>query len=368
MIFESLHKYNGKEDVPLSLTQIKQIAGRAGRYGMQRTTDTTEDETDAAAPDESPAPGGSVTTLHKADLPLLKALLPQPLPSITRATLDIPTVTIQAVSSLLAPETTFAELLEHVSQLAILPPKMTLTENRHRTQLSDIVEPLRGYLTLSEMETLSFAPVNQRDPRSVAVFEKVVSAYAKQGRVDLLECYTGSGLIKALEMVEMTLKTLPPLPPIEGIGRRLLTPPVIITSIPSLETLHKTLIMYIWLSFRYDVAFPDRPLAVEIKERVEVVLDQCLARLPGLRNKKTHERGAKNDGIVKQWRREHVGPTGVRREIDKKAVRFDRKRGRLPGQKNGNGIEYASKDQDQGRKRRELWKNVGMVGQDSEEK
>jgi ATP-dependent RNA helicase SUPV3L1/SUV3 len=368
MIFEALHKYNGKEDVPLSLTQIKQIAGRAGRYGMQRTTNPTEEDSDAAAPDESPALAGSVTTLHKADLPLLKALLPQPLPPITRATLDIPMTTIQALSSLLAPETTFAQLLEQASQLAVLPPKMTLTENRHRTQLSDVVEPLRDFLTLSEMETFSFAPVNQRDPRSVAVFEKVVLAYAKQGRVDLLECYTGSGLIKALEMVEATLDTLPPLPPIEGIGRRLLTPPVIVTSIPSLETLHKTLVMYIWLSFRFDVAFPDRPLAVEIKERVEVVLDQCLARLPGLRTKKTHERGAKNDGIVKQWRREHVGPTGVKRELDYKAIRFDKKRGKLPGQKSGSGIEYASAGEDAGRKRRALWKNIGMVREDSGEK
>jgi ATP-dependent RNA helicase SUPV3L1/SUV3 len=324
---------------------------------MQRAA--TEDD-DPTAPDESPAPGGSVTTLHKADLPLLKALLPQPLPPITRATVDIPFAVIASLSSLLAPETTFAELLEHASQLAVLPPKTTLTANRHRTQLADIVEPLRPYLTLTEMETFSFAPVNQRDARSVAVFEKVVNAYAKEGRVDLLDCYDGSGLIKSLEMVEATLKTLPPLPPIEGIGKKLLIPPIIVTSIPNLETLHKSLVMYIWLSFRFDVSFPDRPLAVEIKERVEVVLDQCLARLPGLRNKKTHERGAEKDGLVKEWRKEHVGPSGVRRDLDRKAIKFDRKRGELPERKEVK-IEYASKGEDQGRRRRQLWKNVGMV-------
>ena len=332
---------------------------------MQRTASDASEEDDPTTPDESPAPGGSVTTLHKADLPLLKALLPQPLPPITRATVDIPFAVLGEVSSLLSPETTFAELLEHVSQLAILPPKTTLTANRHRTQLADIVEPLRSYLTLAEMETFSFAPVNQRDLRSVAVFEKVVNAYATEGRVDLIDCYSGSGLIKTLEMVETTLETLPPLPPIEGIGRRLLTPPVIVTSIPALETLHKSLVMYIWLSYRYDVSFPDRNLAVEIKERVEVVLDQCLARLPGLRNKKTHERGAEKDGIVKQWRRQHVGPTGVRREIDHKAIKFDRKRGKLPEQREGK-IQYASKGEDQGRRRKDTWKNLGMASGDGQ--
>jgi ATP-dependent RNA helicase SUPV3L1/SUV3 len=189
------------------------------------------------------------------------------------------------------------------------------------------------------METFSFAPVNQRDPLSVAVFEKVVTAFAKQGRVDLLPCYEGSSLIDTLEVVEETLKTLPPLPSTEVAGTKTVTPPIIINSITSLETLHKSLVMYIWLSFRYDVSFPDRPLAVEVKERVELVLDQCLARLPGM--KKTQNK-------LKQ----------VRKGTEKRVVEEKKQGGEKPK------IHYASKGEDQGRRKRQMWKNVGMVGDD----
>jgi ATP-dependent RNA helicase SUPV3L1/SUV3 len=224
--------------------------------------------------------------------------------------------------------------------------------------LGDVVEPFREYLTLSEMETLSFAPVQQRDPLSVSVFEKVVIAFAQDGRVDLLEVFNGSGLFKNLETVEETLKTLPPLPSTStekdvpganstagaGVNRKPFTPPILVSAIPMLETLHKSLVMYIWLSYRYDVSFPDRPAAVEIKTRTEVVLDQCLARLPGLKkgNKK--------------------GPVG-RRDIKLFDPKKERERVRGPV-KQKKEVKWASKGEDQGRRKSEIWRNVGMVSGD----
>lgn len=352
MIFESLHKFNGREDVALALTQIKQIAGRAGRFGMQRSTSSKEDP---ASPDESAAPAGSVTTLRKEDLPILSALLPLPLPQITRAALDIPSHVLHSITALLPADTTFAEVLSHISDLALLPPNTVLTGNQQRVKLADVLEPLRDSLTMKEMETFSFAPVNTRDAQSVSILQALVTAFAQTGRVDLMQIYDGTGLIQNLENVEKTLDTLPPLPPIEGIGRKLLTPPIIVSSIPQLEVLHKTLVMYIWLSFRFDVSLPDRPLAVSIKERVERVLDQCLARLPGLRMKKTSERGKEKDALVSEWRRKHVGPSGLKREFDRKAIQHDKKA------ENRKKVQYAGSGEDKARKRSEVWKHVGVL-------
>ena len=348
MIFESLHKYNGKEDVPLSLTQIKQIAGRAGRFGMQRTT-SDNTTADPLLPDETPAPGGSVTTLHATDLPILKSLLPLPLPPITRAIIDIPSPTLSSLAALLDPETTFAELLEHASTLAVLPANTTLGGNRHRVQLADIIEPLRDQLTMKEMETFTFAPVQYRDQRQVAIFQAIVLAFAQQGRVDLMTLYEGSGLIESLKVVEEALKTLPPLPasegPGSGTGPKVFVPQIMITSIPSLETLHKSLVMYIWLSFRYDVSLPDRALAVEVKERVEKVLDQCLARLPGLRQKK--EKRQSHSG-----QRKKLDLPQLRRQEEERLRKEEVKK-----------IQYHGKGEDQVRRRRDTWRNVGMVNE-----
>lgn len=343
MIFESLHKFNGKTDVPLALTQIKQIAGRAGRYGLHKTTnpppnasptnavevdDATLAEVDVnpSIPDELPSPGGVVTTFHKSDLPVLRSLLPLPLPSITRAVLDVPYDTMTALHALLPASTPFAELLDHLYSLVKLPPHTTLVQPISRSRAAEVMEPVQHLLTLNEIDTFSYSPVNQRDERSMGIFINVVTSYAEEGTVPLLGIFGDTQLVETLELVEETLASLPPLPPIEGIGRRLLTPPIIISSIPQLEVLHKALVLYIWLSFRFEVSFPDRPLAVDLKNRTEAVLDDCLARLPGLRNKKTHERGKAKDRVVREWRREHVSSDGrkrsekVMKEIEEKKL------------------------------------------------
>jgi len=63
VIFETMSKWDGWKEVPQEISQVKQIASRAGRYGMR-------------------VEGGVVATLEPSDLPLLKAAMdakPEPL-------------------------------------------------------------------------------------------------------------------------------------------------------------------------------------------------------------------------------------------------------------------------------------------------
>ncbi|WVW84434.1 hypothetical protein I302_106468 [Kwoniella bestiolae CBS 10118] len=341
MIFESLTKFNGKKETPLSLTQIKQIAGRAGRYK------TSADSNLITPPDESPATGGLVTTLHKADLPILRELMKRDLPSIPRANLEVPYSNLSELSSLLPSNTTFAGLLEHFSSLVKVPKYTTLSGYEHKLSLADILEPYRDRLSLAEIDLFCFAPVNIRDERARRIFEELIKDFSENGFVDLEDIFKSSRLITQLELVEETLRTLPPLPPVLGIGRKLLTPPIIISSIPMLETLHKSLVLYIWLSFRLEVSFPDRTKAVELKERTEVVLDSCLERLPGLRQRK-HAKGERSkevDRLVRDWRRENVMPNGTR-----KVEGVPRK-----------GLVWLEKDVAERVRQRKTWRNVRVV-------
>jgi len=304
-----MHKWNGKAEVPLALTQIKQIAGRAGRFGLHKTPDPLstsleskgEEDVPIVAPDEVPSPGGVVTTLHEADLPLLRSLLPLPLPSIQRATLDIPGGALQELSSLLPSETTFETLLDTFYLLSKTPEGTKLNPQTHKYPIAHILQPFKDLLSLSEMELFAFSPVGLRDPKGLSIFTHLIESYSSTGLVDLHDILSESELLKQLHLVELTLEALPPLPSVLGIGRTPLAPPILISSLPLLETLHKSLVLYIWLSFRIPISFPDRAKAVDYKNRTEVVLDSCLVRLPGLRNKKNSERTKEVEGL---WARE----------------------------------------------------------------
>ena len=271
------------------------------------------DDKDPVRPDDVAEPGGIVTTLNKGDLPILREVLPMPLLPIQRAVVDVPFSTISDLAVLLSQSTTFGELLDHLFNLCVFPPNTKPSQIRQKIHLSDVLQPWRDQLNLKEIETFTFAPVSVRDPIALLVFTNVVQAYAERGNVDIEEVYTGTRLLSMLDLVEATLAALPPIPPIWGIGRRVLTPPLIVTSIPNLETMHKTLVMYIWLSFRYEVAFPHRSRAMRLKERTETVLEECLQRFPGLRNKKTYERTKQGDRAVADWRKANVAPNGTRK-------------------------------------------------------
>ncbi|KAL7419827.1 RNA helicase [Cryptotrichosporon argae] len=301
MIFESLHKFDGKNEVPLALTQVKQIAGRAGRFGQAHAS---------ASSSPSSSSGGQVTTLYAADLPRLRELLPLPLPAASRAVLEAPPGALADLAALLPPTTTFAALLEHLAALARLPARTALASHAHKIPLARLVETSRAQLALDEVALFTHAPVNHRDERVAAVFSAVVAAYAGAGLVELEAVLAPTRLLKTLDVAETTLAALPPLPPHLGIGRPYLAPPVLIASIPALESLHKALVLYIWLSFRLDVAFPDRALALKHKERAERVLEACLERLPGLRQKKSHERTKEMDKEVALHRRMYTDKHG----------------------------------------------------------
>lgn len=365
MIFESLHKYNGKMEIPLPLTSVKQIAGRAGRFGMHKSVpaldadlslsaDTTS--TTSIAPVTSSSPGGSVTTLHAIDLPILTRLLPLPLPPLPRATLDTPFETLAALSSLLPPSTTYASLLDHTSLLLLPPPHTTLGSPSHKYPLADVVEEHRDRLTLAEMETLCFSPVSVRDPIALGIFEKVVAAYADAGCVGVHETFEPSGLVGMLEVCEEALAALPPtIDPSStstaggnGKQRRPFVPPVLINSIPRLETLHKSLVFYIWLSFRFPIAFPDQPIAQAIKFRTERVLEECLERLPGLKKRASASVSASASA---------GGAVG-----SKKVSRKGKVERPAPAEREkGKRVEYQSKEEGDRRRRRETWGGVGLV-------
>ncbi|PWN26280.1 hypothetical protein BDZ90DRAFT_233413 [Jaminaea rosea] len=92
VIFETVYKFNGKETIPLSASQIKQIAGRAGRYGMGLNGEADD------------ASSGQALTLQEGDMDVVRAALASPRADLTRASVQPPPENIERLMALLPPD------------------------------------------------------------------------------------------------------------------------------------------------------------------------------------------------------------------------------------------------------------------------
>lgn len=294
IIFETLWKWNGKQQVPLSVSSAKQIAGRAGRFGQQRTSAAIDTATTGDAPGDT---GGTVTTLHDEDFPLLKSLLGRTLPPVKRAVIEPPSEALTALLPLLPGKTSYESLIEHFWALAKLPPRTVLTDSSKKTLIAPILEPFRRSLTLNELQLLTNAPLPARDEKSVKFFSTMVGQYVNEYHVDLHKAIQKTGLLDALHAVELLMMKLngPPKVAPQAHDRRIL-----IQKVPDLEALHKCLTNYLWLSFRFELAFPDRELAAEMKSRTEKMLEWCLEHMPVLQKKKKKDVQAELDADLEK--------------------------------------------------------------------
>ena len=231
--------------------------------------------TDLLSPDDRPGPGGLVTTMHSEDVPTLRSLIPRRLPSVKAAIMEVPFHVIQNLFYIMPPSTTYTELMEHAQLLAKLPEYFTRGTIEHYIPLSEVTDQFPDQLSLKEMDLFSRCPVNLRDKMSMVPFYNIVRYFAVEGRCTLDDVFEGTKLLTSLYQTEKEIERLRPLN--SGLTSN---SAILVESIPHLEALHKTLVMYMWITFRMELSFPNRALANEFKLRTEAALDECLERLP----------------------------------------------------------------------------------------
>ncbi|ODO01384.1 hypothetical protein I350_06203 [Cryptococcus amylolentus CBS 6273] len=208
---------------------------------------------------------------------------------------------------------------------------------------SKLIEPYRPFLSIGEIDLFSFAPTSSRDENAIEVFRNLVDDYGTLGCVTVESVYSTTDLLPTLDDVLGTRHTLPPLSQtaIPGLLNNNKVPPLIINALPKLETLHKSLVLYIWLSLRLEVSFPDRPVAQELKTKCEAALEECLQRLPVLKMKK----GAAVDVAGKAW---------------EKKAEADRL-GEGEGEEEGEGVEWVSGAEYQKTNKARIWMDVALL-------
>ena len=260
IIFETVTKYNGAYFDTIQASQIKQIAGRAGRF---RTSVQAQTPVKAHVNSEDPTAGvlldlpappsnlGLVTTLEEADLPTVRRAMQNEAEPIMTAGLYPPTSILEKFAMYFPPSTSFSYIMIRLHELSSLHPRYHLCNLRDQTGIADAIQPIRG-LTIHDRIVFCAAPASVKD----AGMPVILAAYAR--------CVGENSSGELLSIPEIPLEVLDEEVRLDREYMR------------RLESLHKALILYLWLSYRFAGVFVDQDMAFYVKRLTEEKIDAVL--------------------------------------------------------------------------------------------
>ncbi|GAA6020242.1 hypothetical protein JCM10207_004383 [Rhodosporidiobolus poonsookiae] len=291
IVFESLHKWDGQAEIRLPTPQIKQIAGRAGRFGVHTPNSPSAPDLDAPLPPPSPSSGakatadesplGEATTLDAVDLPLLREAMQQPTVQVTQASLSAPVDAFRALYALLPPSTPMSRLFALSRAITRTKPFYRVSGTESFGAVGDKIAHVAP-LTFSERYTFGCAPVNLRDARVVDALVEWAGMFARGERIEMQQWGTDKGVFAALDKVDRVVaeverqrrasSTPGGAPDLPRRQQAVFTP----EALQQLESHHRCLTLYLWLSYRMAPVFSDQDAARQLRARVERAIEQAL--------------------------------------------------------------------------------------------
>ncbi|KAI8337981.1 P-loop containing nucleoside triphosphate hydrolase protein [Chlamydoabsidia padenii] len=196
VIFSTVKKFDGRVNKFMQIPQLKQIAGRAGRFGTTYAS-------------------GEVTTLFNNDLKYVKECLEAPIVPLELAGLQ-PTVDIVEVFALQMPNEKYSSVLQKFEDLASLQGDYFLCNFADQKLIANVIEKIK--LPLRDRYQFVTAPVSTRN-------ENIMDALESMARV-----HSNNDTLEITDMIDL---------PSSPMG----TP----ESLTYLETSHKKIMLYLWL-------------------------------------------------------------------------------------------------------------------------
>jgi ATP-dependent RNA helicase SUPV3L1/SUV3 len=266
VIFESTIKSNGLNYVPLEISEIKQIAGRAGRYktAHQAVNDNSQKTIAGAAADsaigledkpENKAPEtktvGWVTTLDQVDHDSLRLGMKREPDPIKTAGLFPPSLIVERFANYFPPGTPFSYIMLRLHEISEIHPRFHLCALKDQLSIADCIHPI-GNLSIQDRITICAAPINMRNtPERLFLYS-------------LARCIAEGNSGKLLDLDTLPLNVMDE-PAVRGR-----------TYLYKLENLHKMLVCYLWLSYRFPNVLTSRKVANYAKKLVEDQIEKTL--------------------------------------------------------------------------------------------
>lgn len=157
IIFNAVQKFNGEERELVPMNQIKQIAGRAGRFGT------------------SHGENGIVTTLRPQDMPYLVECLQTPNEDIKAAGL-LPSADHIVNLHYALPHLKLPDMIQLYKEQVSLSDHYFLCHFKDMQRLALLMEPYQS-LSMKDRFQLACAPVKKSDELSVSTFRTVNQPY-----------------------------------------------------------------------------------------------------------------------------------------------------------------------------------------------
>jgi ATP-dependent RNA helicase SUPV3L1/SUV3 len=263
IIFDSTSKFDGMSWGTLPISEIKQIAGRAGRYKTARDAvqEGPVDVTDGQPVDvqlaSAPPPSnnvGWVSTIEEFDFPIVCDAMEGNAKPLKSAGILPPAHIISQFASYFPSDTPFSFILMRLNDMAALNPRFHLCHLTDQLGISDIIQPFN--LTVEDRINFMSAPVSLRDKGFIDFVADLARCVAESSNGHLLD-------LKSLKL-ELLDKDKSTYPGGESAYLRVI------------ETLHKQITLYLWLSYRFNGVFISQPLAFHVKKIAEKKIEELL--------------------------------------------------------------------------------------------
>ncbi|PWY79265.1 ATP-dependent RNA helicase SUV3 [Aspergillus heteromorphus CBS 117.55] len=264
IIFETVIKRLPSGLQRLSVPEIKQIAGRAGRYrsAAQQSEDHSEEEN-----------VGWVTSLEDIDLPHIREAMETEPPPLTAACIGPLDTVFKNLAAYFPNNVPLEYLIKRMTVVAQIHPLFFLQEVGNQLENAEVVDSVDG-LRIADQLTFMAAPLHTRTIMgrdAATAFAKCVAEHSSGSLLDIP--------VLNLEILEK---------PVSGSKEYL----------HELESLHKAVILYLWLSYRCGGVFTDRTLATHVKELVEERMVRALTEFSA--NKKLRKNASLQREIALQ--------------------------------------------------------------------
>ena len=256
IVFFSIHKIqmtaDGEKEIDLvTVSQAKQIAGRAGRYGTAWDT-------------------GYVTTFKQEDLGPLTKLLDDTPEEILQAGLH-PTYEQLEDYAYHLPKATLSNLVDIFISLSTLNNDMyTLCYLEDFKFLADMIEHIK--LPLKAKYTFCCAPINRKMPLLCTMFLKMARQYSKGELInfDWLCSQVGWPF----------------------------SPPETILDLVTLEQVHDSFDLFLWLSYRFPDMFVDVDTVRQVQLELDKVIEEGVNNIVDLLKKADSKHGSSPSGFI----------------------------------------------------------------------